>query len=613
MRQLITENAEKKDSGLNRTIINRFIYFAVLLFSFSLSGASGAFLDFSQPVREAGMGGDGVATATGLSSLVFNPAGLGAETDFTLSARYENLFSGIDGDNLYTGNLSAVLPFWKGNVFGFSLDSFDANNLQQTRLEAAFGKSFDDKSFLKDLRLGADFSYVLQQFTLSVPLQGVNLSNVSAGAFSLGLGGLYQFTPDLNIGLSVSDLNQPNLGIVGTDRFPVLWRYGISSKFHIGDDRLLLTLAQSFNNTDLETQGGAEWSFSKLGVCLRAGAGTNTGTLGLGWKTGGLFIDYAYQFSIGDAPSVNGLGIPDSHLLEIGFSWAEMPKEPKEPKIYEGLIEKGKLASAVQNWKDAFWYFQQSLLLHPGDPVALDGRANALLQYNRQRAANYFTAGQLAERKGYFPEAERNYEWASYLTPAETAYSDALGRMKKALAGGALSDPQVQKFLEKAVSLLKAGQNTLAMTEMKEAQKLYPDDAFIAFLINAFSRKALAVTKPVDKKIERWTVEAEIYRSKGRMDMAQDTWKKILASDPENAQAKENLAQSQTAAAAKVLTPAEKTQVQALQEQGLKAYLGGDVDGAIRDWEEILKIDANNANALNNLTRAKMEEGTLKK
>ena len=78
----------------------------VLMMALSpLVSAQSAFLDFSTPAREAALGGNGVALPEGTSSLAFNPAGLGDDAIFKVSARYENLFSGIGGDDLSTGNL----------------------------------------------------------------------------------------------------------------------------------------------------------------------------------------------------------------------------------------------------------------------------------------------------------------------------------------------------------------------------------------------------------------------------------------------------------------------------------------------------------------------------
>ena len=337
-----------------------------------LGGA--AFLDFSVPAREAALGGNGVALPEGTSSLAFNPAGLGNEIQFKVSARYENLFSGIGGDDLSTGNLSAVLPLDPGDGLGLSVDHFGAPTLQQDRLQAAFGKSFDEGSLLHPLRLGLSLSFLRQQFTLQDPLAGVSPSNVSSGAFSVGAGALFDPFPWVSLGISGEDLNQPNLGVLGTDLVPPGLRYGAAFRPPVGQDRLVLNLSQDWNGGVLSTQAGAEWNFTQWGVALRAGGDAATGCLGFGWKTTGLTIDYAYQFSWNESPSLNGVGLPGSHLLEVGFTWETASRESR---VFGQLLQKGREASQSQKWKDAFWYYQQAYLLRPNDSQVLQGRAES--------------------------------------------------------------------------------------------------------------------------------------------------------------------------------------------------------------------------------------------
>ncbi len=73
--------------------------------------------------------------------------------------------------------------------------------------------------------------------------------------------------------------------------------------------------------------------------------------------------------------------------------------------------------------------------------------------------------------------------------------------------------------------------------------------------------------------------------------------------------ATENLAESDRNGAASDLSEAQKAQARLLLQRGLKAYVNGDVETAVANWEEVLKIDPHNVNALNNLTRVKVEEG----
>ncbi len=565
-----------------------------------------AFLDFSPPAREAALGGNGVALPEGTSSLAFNPAGLGDESRFEISARYENLFSGIEGDNLSTGNLSAVFPLEVGDGLGFSVDHFGANTLQQDQLQAAFGKSFDTNSIFYHLRLGVDLCYLRQQFTLLAPLAGVNPANVSAGAFSVGAGALYDIFKWGTLGISVENLNQPNLGVVGLDMIPILLRYGVAVRPKVGEDRLAITLAQSLSAGSLDTQGGAEWNITRWGVSIRAGGDANMGVAGFGWRTNGLTIDYAYQFSWNQAPSLNGVGLPGSSLLEVGFSWENTSREEK---VFDELLFKGREALKLQQWKDAFWDFQQAYLLNPSEPSVLQGRSEALKQYNLQRADAYFQAGVNAENHGYFPEAQRDYDWAASLAPQEGRYSEAGERVRKSLTQGALEDPRVGDILEKSVAFMKLGENGAAVKKINEALVLYPRDAFLQFVAKAFARKAVPVAEREDKKLEQLAAEAEIFRSKGRLDLAQQTWQEILKADPNNAMARENIAANTSTSPAQNLTDSQKNQIQALLQKGLKDYANGDTEAAEKNWESVLQIDPLNVNALNNLTRVKMEEG----
>jgi tetratricopeptide (TPR) repeat protein len=369
-------------------------------------------------------------------------------------------------------------------------------------------------------------------------------------------------------------------------------------------------LTQSYSDGAWDTQAGAEWNLSLWGVSLRAGGDSNMGVAGFGWQENGLTIDYTYQFSWNQAPSLDGVGLPGSHLLEVGFTWGNATREEK---VFADLMYKGQQSSKSQKWKEAFWYYQQASLLQPADPAVLRGKSEALRQYNLQRAEGYYQEGTRVEGQGYFMEAKRDYEWAVYLAPQVSKYSESRDRMKKSLTQGALGDPRVRDLLEKSVDLIKKDENGAALRKIKEAQVLYPQDAFLQFVAKAFARKSGSPTERDSKKIQQLAAEAEIYRSKGRLDLARQTWQEMLKADPTNGLAQENLALNTASGPAITLTDGQKEQVQALMQKGLKAYADGDTDAALKDWDEVLRIDPLNVNALNNLTRVKMEEGADKK
>lgn len=565
--------------------------------------ARGAFLDFSPSARAAGIGGNAVASPLGTSGLAFDPAGLAGADRNEISARYENLFSGIEGDNLSTGNVSVVLPLDPQEAMGLSLDHFTADTLQQDRVKAAFGKSFGTGTPLEHLRLGLDLSFLRQQFTLAAPLAGVSSTQVTAEAFSIGAGVLYDPWPWCTVGLSGEDLNQPNLGVVGVDRTDAILRYGAALRPLLGSDPLVITLAQSLDGDHWDTQAGAEWTLARWSLSLRAGGDAWTGALGFGWADDGLSLDYAYQFSWGGAPSLSGIGVPGSHLLELSFAW---DTGNRENQVWADLMDRAKKASADGKWKDAYWDYQQACLLRPQDSSAVSGRTESLRRYNQQRAQVFFQQGQKAEDQGSFREAEQDYEWASTLDPGEDRFVQAREHVAASMKQGALADPQVRGLLEKSVQLIKKGDSMGAHRSLKKAQALYPKDSFLQFVARAYSSTTEKGARKTDRSMERMAVEAEIYRSKGRLDLARETWQSILEKDPSNVMAKDNL--ESTEQHPQNLTEDQKARSQALLQKGLKAYAAGDTESAQRYWEEVLKIDPLNVNALNNLARVKMED-----
>lgn len=583
-----------------RTILASVVFFTLC---FSPGKILGAFLDFSPSARAAALGGNAVALPQGTSSLTFDPAGLAGTDRNQISARYENLFSGIEGDNLSTGNISGVFPLDPEEAVGVSLDHFTADTLQQDRVKAAFGKAFDHGTPLEHLRLGIALSFLRQQFTLLAPLAGVSSSQVSAQAFSIGAGALYDPWSWCTLGVSGEDLTQPNLGVVGVDRVDPLLRYGAAFRPPVGPDPLVITLTQSLDGDQWETQMGAEWTLVRWGLSVRAGGDPQTGALGFGWATEGLTLDYAYQFSWGGAPSLSSVGLPGSHLLEVAFAW---DTGNRENQVWAGLMDQAKKASNDEKWKEAFWDYQQACLLRPQDSAALAGRSEALKRYNQQRAQGFFQQGQKAEEQGYFREAEQDYEWAATLDPGQERYGQAKEHVAGSLKQGALADPQVRELLERSVQLLKKGDGAGADRNLRKARALYPKDAFLQFIARAYASPSNKAAQKTDRSLERLAVEAEIFRSKGRLDLAREDWRSMLEKEPSNALAKDNL--TATEDRPDRLTEEQKAKSQALLQKGLKAYAGGETETAQRCWEEVLKIDPLNVNALNNLARIKMEE-----
>jgi hypothetical protein len=581
---------------------------AVAIGWFHALPAQAAFLDFSPPARSSGMGGNLVADPQGSESLYFNPAGLGSTNRFDLSARYQALEPGLEGDSLSTSGLAGALPMGTAGTAGFSWDHFGSNNLQQDRFRLSWGRDFSELKPLGDIRLGFSFSYLKQAFILSAPLSGLTGSNFSGSAFSLGAGLLYKPFASLILGASADDLTQPNLGVIGIDRFPIAWRWGAAYEFSLGGaGSLLATLSQADLGEGLETQGGGEWRLPFLNLALRGGGGANQGSLGLGWNNSFLQLDYAYLFSWGGAPSLGSDGLPANYVFELTFLGPE-PASTPTLSPYAWFVGKGKDAFGAKNWRWAVWYDTEALKLQPGDPAVIAQKETALQNYNRERAAQYFAMGQSAEKEGSLMEAQRDDSWAAQLDPGEPQYQQAADRLKNQSTPpnpAALSDPKVQDLISQVLELLAKGQKKKAAGLLAQAQSLHPGDPLLNHLAQSLSAPEAS---PANPQVDQLLLEADLYTQKGRSDLAREDWKKVLALDPSNPRAKDGLDQG-GGGNEKVLTPEENQKAQALYQKGLQAYLNGDMAEAVKDWQETLTIDPHNVNALNNLVRAKLESG----
>lgn len=645
----------------------RYTLLHLSIFLWVASTASAQFLDFSQPARATAMGGNLVALPEGPSAMTFNPAGLGSQDRYQASARYEDLFSGLENDDISTGNLTLLYPAGGLGAFGASWDHLGANQLEQDNVRVGWGKDIPTKDIFQALQVGFSLSYLSQRYVLSVPLQGVSLTNVSASSLALGAGVLLSPFQDFTLGLAADDLNSPNLGVVGTDRVPMLVRWGASAKlFDHQPVQLNVTAAQSLANSQLDTQGGLEVFFAEHGIRIRGGLDDYQGAVGFGYNWSDFMIDYAYSFSVFGTNQFAGAGLPGSNLLELGVKWGGNTSETE----YDEFMKKAQTAEQVQRWGWAAWYYQEALVAKPKDKIAIEGRLRNLPQYNLQRAAKFYADGQLAEKKSALEDARFYYEMAYKLAPSQTEYVAALARVN-ASATAQVAQASAEKFYQDGLLAAQKGMLFDAKYDFDMAAKLAPEMADyakalagvnIAFAaraaqtsndeqnINEYvrqvsddlskknpkaasSRLAEALRKYpgrpalelIQKLIDSWEKngsfaggsassqavqllqnEADLYISKGRPDLAKRNLEEALKTQPANSEVKKKLAELENSTT--TVSPEKMKLAEELYEKGLECYLAGDLDGGIRAWEAALKANPNHVKAQNNLIRAKVEK-----
>ena len=552
---------------------------------FTTAQAAADFLPQAGPVQAKALGGNLVAMDDQESAAYYNPAALAGLSRYVLGAGYQQLFAGIPGDDLGVQEITMLAPHEGPGGLDLSWDHFGADLLQQDRLRLAYGVGWTDRGEAQPwFCLGAGASLLYQRYTLTAPLAGVSADHLSSEGGSMDLGAALRPWPELCVGVSVQDVNEPNLGIVGVDRLPRTTRWGLA--WDLPSLHLLATAAQSLNLDQLETQGGLQWTYPGSTLAFRAGLSTENASLGLSFSVGWLSLDYAYVWSVGAGPSGE---LPGSHAVALSAAWAP---PPAQQWVWRDMALQ---AQAQGQWEDAVLFFRRALDQQPGDP-ALD----------LQRSASYFAAGQRAEARGDLAEAAGDYRWASHLNPASPDYAAALARAQAALPQGPMADPRYQARLGSVLAYMGQRQPKRALEELEALRQGYPQDQALLALESDLSGQLKKSGPPKEQAAAlRFMEEALRFAGKGQPELARRAWEKALKADPDNVLARQALQEAE--AKPTPVPPAQQARAQELFNRGLVAYQAGDLPKAMQLWQEVLRIDPGHLDAQNNLMRARIE------
>ena len=281
--------------------------------------ARAAFTDTGFGARPEGMGGAFTAIADDSNAPLFNPAGLVQVQWNEVSAMYSQLFSGL---SLYSGNAATggntvnlnqsyvayvSRPSALGS-FGLSWANFNTTTLyREDTLTLSYARYLGDFIPVLDnqLSIGVNLKYLRRAFSLDA-------NTVNDPVFSAG-DSRHAFTGDMGLlwkpeegqfegwraGLSVMNLNQPDVGFQETDRVPVEYRLGLAYQ---SKQRPWLVPAVDITRQDGSTgvYGGLEsWLFHDT-LGLRAGANNSEATTGISYyqtlgKKTGFRLDYSFS------------------------------------------------------------------------------------------------------------------------------------------------------------------------------------------------------------------------------------------------------------------------------------------------------------------------------
>lgn len=296
------------------------------------------------------MGGAFVGLADDASTLFLNPAGLSNLQRPELSMMYGSPLYGLQELSLSEGYASFALPINRMFSMGLGGTLFKAAGI----LSEYQGVAGLSARLGSRVSLGANATYLYHSYDIGkdpfYSNEPVFANGISKGAVGVDAGVLAYLNRYLQIGLSVRNLNMPDVGL--RDEDPVARSITMGTLFRTRYANLLFDLEQrnnglgaGSNSQDTTWRVGAEVPIKAFS--LRAGANSNALTAGLGVQFGSFGLDYA--FALLNNIKVSNYG---TQLLSVSFKFGEAKPAPASStrKSYKNRIN-------AEESNGSFWDF----------------------------------------------------------------------------------------------------------------------------------------------------------------------------------------------------------------------------------------------------------------
>ncbi len=336
-----------------------------LFASFLTPRSFAAFEDKGTGARATALGDTYVAVGNDVLSLAYNPAGLARVQQKEMTSEYAKLFAGLsDGSSLSQSYLAYGQPIQWGGTLAISWKQFTLDDLYKERtLSLGYGEWLTPK-----IAVGGALKQLYHEF--GVPNMIVdNNGNVTSGrpnffaqygnsntAYSVDLGVQYLWTDRNTIGISIQDINEPNIALSSQDHEKVArtYRFGIDHKYsrHTTFAGALQSRQYLAGQRDTILTGSAErhWDLDDGDQVTLRGSLANGSrefrqlAMGGGYRLLQFQFDYAFVFNLG------GITLGDTsgtHRISLTYRFgsigtatkaAKAKKQKQMPQGYEPAV-----------------------------------------------------------------------------------------------------------------------------------------------------------------------------------------------------------------------------------------------------------------------------------
>jgi len=442
----------------------------------------------------------------------------------------------------------------------------------------------------------------------------IHQSLAELGAIGAGadVGFLYipRRLPGLRFGLSLQNILSPTLKLQQTsDRLPFVMRGGasFSSRFGSTGTWLVAFDLDKATSRGIEYRAGGELNMKEL-IALRAGWDGDF-ALGFGVNYWRLGFDYAYMSRELGALHCFSVNLRLGRTIEE--DWIAVRKLQAEEEMRRAEAERRAVIErhtgiAVKLYEDGDYFgalgeWQKVLGFDPENPEALrwvdqiaakiqsvqedaikDKELLALINEHMDLGVEFLT-------KGHYERAISEWNKVLEFDPANPTAKEYLAKTQTLLA------EEISTRVAEATRLESEKKYGDALSKWREVLQLDPEHS-----------QARSGVERVTVKIEeahRINLGFEYFTS-GDFDRAASEFKAALALNPENTTAVEYLRRS--VGRRSLIEIAGDREVWRLYLKGIEHFTNGEYEEAIEVWEEVLRLDPQNENAVRNIEEARL-------
>ncbi len=605
-------------------------------------GGTESIFKLGPTARGVGLGSTMVGLADDASACFWNPALLPHARGSQLTFSYNRLY-GLDGGATY-GYLGLAYPTLNAGGFGIGILRLKLGDIEtyDSTSRPTGSISYGETQLLLSYGYGGRLPYLGGRLDLgtSAKIHSLDLGEKStSGGMDLGLAWVPPRLGGVRVSFVYQNLIAPSFRLIEReDKLPYAQRFAFSKRYDFSENTTV-QLAAVYDKpqyADNRLGLGAEAEYEGL-YTLRLSYDDGHFNAGLGGRWRDYSLDYAFR---------SGGELGSSQFLSLSWYFGQDMKdrrrhrdELRAKELMQARMEavenwrKSQIESAVQEFQDALSRgslpdAQRSLARARSLGVADDSLSTQLasLQDLEQRVGRQKADEQ--RRALRIEDAETQVRAALNQNDALRARAElnALSELaadypmlpRLTLQVEDLEASAMATATSKATAAEEAGDWESALNAWSVVASLDPENPAPAAALKRWKAKLDAARHESEQaqadaerargelaQERRFTQALEAF-SKGELDQAEALCHEVLKREPKHAQALALLDQiAHRKSGPTRLSPSEEKQVRQYYLAGLRSFTEGNYEEAIRQWEQILKVDPGNQGAQNNIAEAK--------